>query len=166
MVRLAKICDRRSEPNLYRQHCLARSVEYEFHAKVFPANFHRIVDRPKSPSGSLPNLRQALHECGGRCSVGKRHPSPRKGWLTEDISAERGRYFEDWHPEIRNLIAGGSEWGGWPIFAVPSVGTLAHGALCLIGDAGHAMVPYGAQGGASAVEGCRCIGSFLQKLSK
>jgi len=77
---------------------------------------------------------------------------PHPGWLDHRESEGWADVFSTWHNSITPLLNQTDQWGGWPIFSVPSVAALANGPLCLLGDAGHAMVPYGAQGGACAIE--------------
>lgn len=78
--------------------------------------------------------------------------APDKGWMEQAITDERVAPFVRWQPHLRELVNTRSNWGGWPIFACKKPGKFANGPLCLIGDAAHAMVPFGAQGGASAIE--------------
>ncbi|MEO0546139.1 MAG: FAD-dependent monooxygenase [Pseudomonadota bacterium] len=51
-----------------------------------------------------------------------------------------------------SLLDSEGTWGGWPLYAHRRLGTVQYGSIGLIGDAAHAMVPYAAQGGVSAIE--------------
>lgn len=89
--------------------------------------------------------------------------APRRGWLNQTVLDDRASAFDMWQPHLRDLISTRANWGGWPIYSIPKVGRFANGPLCLIGDAAHAMVPYGAQGGACAIEDAYVLASECSK---
>lgn len=78
--------------------------------------------------------------------------TPHRGWLNQSVIDDRATSFIGWQTHLRDLVNTEADWGGWPIYSVEKVANFANGPLCLIGDAAHAMVPYGAQGGACAIE--------------
>lgn len=78
--------------------------------------------------------------------------APHRGWLNQSVVDDRATSFIGWQTHLRDLVNTDADWGGWPIYSVEKVTNFANGPLCLIGDAAHAMVPYGAQGGACAIE--------------
>ncbi|MEP1206050.1 MAG: FAD-dependent oxidoreductase [Rhizobiaceae bacterium] len=90
--------------------------------------------------------------------------APRRGWLQQSAADDRISAFHEWQPHLRDLVGVKADWGGWPIFASKKVGCFANGPLCLIGDAAHAMVPYGAQGGASAIEDAYVLGALCNQM--
>ncbi|MEM1038620.1 MAG: FAD-dependent monooxygenase [Pseudomonadota bacterium] len=53
---------------------------------------------------------------------------------------------------LTSLLDSEGMWGGWPLYAHSKLGVMHYGSIGLIGDAAHAMVPYAAQGGVSAIE--------------
>jgi salicylate hydroxylase len=65
--------------------------------------------------------------------------------------------------ELRALIEAGAAWRHWPLFARPPLQRWSRGAVTLLGDAAHPMVPFLAQGGAQAIEDAEALGrAFLQ----
>ena len=73
-----------------------------------------------------------------------------------DIAAI-SRGFAGWASPIRVLFDAAAEWHRWPIRVVSPTYHRPNGAVALVGDAGHAMAPYLAQGGAMAVEDAAVI---------
>ena len=83
--------------------------------------------------------------------------APKPGWLRSGKDAQRTEPFDDWAPDLRELVSSSLDWGGWPVFSVDKIGPMNHGSICLIGDAAHCMVPFGAQGGAAALEDAQLL---------
>jgi salicylate hydroxylase len=50
------------------------------------------------------------------------------------------------------LIGAVDGWRKWALFTVPGGGRWTDGAVALLGDAAHAMLPFAAQGAAMAIE--------------
>jgi salicylate hydroxylase len=66
-------------------------------------------------------------------------------------------------PELAALIEAGAAWRHWPLFARPPLKFWSRGAVTLLGDAAHPMVPFLAQGAAQAIEDAEALGrAFLQ----
>ena len=91
--------------------------------------------------------------------------APPQSWLERQEDSKTVDFFKNWRPEIRQLLSESTDWGGWPLHGVSRVEKLAEGPLCLVGDAGHAMVPYAAQGGASAIEDVAVLAQFCSPYS-
>jgi len=89
--------------------------------------------------------------------------APQQGWLDDAAGDDRASAYINWHNDLQNLVARRGDWGGWPLFAAPRAGAFTDGLLCLIGDAAHPMVPYGAQGGASALEDACVVAAECSK---
>ncbi|MEL6436630.1 MAG: FAD-dependent monooxygenase [Pseudomonadota bacterium] len=68
--------------------------------------------------------------------------------------------YADWAPELREILQI-SEWMAWPLLAVPQMESWLNGRIGLIGDAAHAMLPFAAQGGASAIEDAVTIAEYI-----
>lgn len=89
---------------------------------------------------------------------------PDSGWYRDLPDESRLRAFRSWRDPLRELVAAPAAWGAWPLYACTKVKPACEGPICLIGDAAHAMLPYAAQGGASAIEDAwvlaRALGDF------
>lgn len=79
--------------------------------------------------------------------------------------AQLARALERLHPatELRALIEAGASWRHWPLFGRPPLESWSQGAVTLLGDAAHPMLPFLAQGAAQAIEDAEALGrAFLQ----
>jgi salicylate hydroxylase len=66
-------------------------------------------------------------------------------------------------PQLRDLIEAGAAWRHWPLFARPPLERWSRGAVTLLGDAAHPMLPFLAQGAAQAIEDAEALGrAFVQ----
>jgi len=61
-------------------------------------------------------------------------------------------------PALCALIGGAESYRYWPLFARPPLTRWSHGAVTLLGDAAHPMVPFLAQGAAQAIEDADALG--------
>ena len=61
------------------------------------------------------------------------------------------------------MIGAVDEWRKWALFTVPGGGEWTDGAIALLGDAAHAMLPFAAQGAGMAIEDAavlaKCLGA-------
>lgn len=65
--------------------------------------------------------------------------------------------------DLMTLIEAGASWRHWPLFARPPLKNWSRGAVTLLGDAAHPMLPFLAQGAAQAIEDAQALGgAFLQ----
>jgi len=62
------------------------------------------------------------------------------------------------HP-LRELIAACDSWRRWPLWGRPALRSWTRGAVTLLGDAAHPMLPFLAQGAAQAIEDAEALGS-------
>lgn len=65
---------------------------------------------------------------------------------SEGLPADR------FHPKLRRLLTASAEWTAWPILTIGAGRSWSADRVILVGDAAHAMLPSGAQGGAQAIE--------------
>jgi salicylate hydroxylase len=63
------------------------------------------------------------------------------------------------------LIGAVDGWRKWALFTVPPGGQWADGAVALLGDAAHAMLPFAAQGAAMAIEDAAVLAQCLAEKS-
>lgn len=57
-----------------------------------------------------------------------------------------------------DLIEAGATWRNWPLFLRPQLERWSRGAVTLLGDAAHPMLPFLAQGAAQAIEDAEALG--------
>lgn len=60
--------------------------------------------------------------------------------------------------ELGALIAAGTDWRRWPLYVRPPLNGWSYGAVTLLGDAAHPMLPFLAQGAAQAIEDADTLG--------
>jgi salicylate hydroxylase len=88
----------------------------------------------------------------------------RPGWSAPGDGNELKSTFASsrWPGPARMLIGAVDGWRKWALFTVPEGGEWTKGAIALLGDAAHAMLPFGAQGAGMAIEDAavlaRCLG--------
>jgi salicylate hydroxylase len=63
---------------------------------------------------------------------------------------------------LQELILAGDAWRRWPLLTRPALAHWSKGAVTLLGDAAHPMVPFLAQGAAQAIEDAEALGHALQ----
>jgi salicylate hydroxylase len=86
-----------------------------------------------------------------------------QGRIKEEVSGQFGA-------DIAAFLSDGSAWTQWPLFVrAPSSKWSNGGPFILIGDAAHAMTPFGAQGAAMAIEDgwtlAACLHASRENLS-
>jgi salicylate hydroxylase len=69
--------------------------------------------------------------------------------------------FAGWHPEVQNILQHTESCQLWGLFDRPVARHWYNGRAVLIGDAGHAMLPFLAQGAAMAIEDGYVLGAHL-----
>ncbi|MGJ0506315.1 MAG: FAD-dependent monooxygenase [Methylocystis sp.] len=66
--------------------------------------------------------------------------------------------------DLAALIEAGASWRHWPLFARPPLKRWSRGAVTLLGDAAHPMMPFLAQGAAQAIEDAEALGRAFGQL--
>ena len=59
------------------------------------------------------------------------------------------------------MIGAVDDWRKWALFTVPDGGRWTEGAIALLGDAAHAMLPFAAQGAGMAIEDAAVLAKCL-----
>jgi salicylate hydroxylase len=92
----------------------------------------------------------------------------RPGWSAPgDITEIKNAFASSqWPSAARMLIGAVDEWRKWALFTVGG-GEWTNGAIALLGDAAHAMLPFAAQGAGMAIEDAailaKCLGESQQE---
>jgi salicylate hydroxylase len=69
-----------------------------------------------------------------------------------------------WPGPARMMIGAVDEWRKWALFTVPDGGDWSDGAIALLGDAAHAMLPFAAQGAGMAIEDAAVLAKCLGEV--
>jgi len=87
----------------------------------------------------------------------------RPGWSAPGDANEIKNAFAmaRWPSGARMMIAAVDEWRKWALFTVPEGGEWTKGAVALLGDAAHAMLPFAAQGAGMAIEDAAVLAKCL-----
>jgi salicylate hydroxylase len=84
-----------------------------------------------------------------------------------DAGDSRKRFeLSGWPADARSMVDAVSDWRRWPLFTMPDGGVWhAGGAVALLGDAAHAMLPFAAQGAGMAIEDAAVLAKCLAGMS-
>jgi salicylate hydroxylase len=86
----------------------------------------------------------------------------RPGWSAPGDGNEiKSAFAAGWPATARMLIGAVDEWRRWALFTVPDIGAWSEGAVALLGDAAHAMLPFAAQGAGMAIEDAAVLAKSL-----
>jgi len=86
----------------------------------------------------------------------------RPGWSAPGDGNEiKAAFSSRWPATARMLIGAVDEWRRWALFTVPDNGDWSEGAIALLGDAAHAMLPFAAQGAGMAIEDAAVLAKAL-----
>jgi len=88
---------------------------------------------------------------------------PSRGWSTAAAPDEVLTRFsaESWAKPARDLMALPERWLKWPLYDRPPRPHHGRGAVTLLGDAAHPMLPFLAQGAAMAIEDAAVLADAL-----
>jgi salicylate hydroxylase len=92
----------------------------------------------------------------------------RPGWSAPGAIGEIKDVFSasQWPGTARMMIGAVDEWRKWALFTVPGGGEWSDGAIVLLGDAAHAMLPFAAQGAGMAIEDAAVLAKCLGETQK
>jgi salicylate hydroxylase len=87
----------------------------------------------------------------------------RPGWSAPGETCEIKNAFASptWPGTARMMIGAVDEWRKWALFTIPDGGEWTDGAIALLGDAAHAMLPFAAQGAGMAIEDAAVLAKCL-----
>lgn len=90
----------------------------------------------------------------------------RPGWSAPGEITEIKNAFASaqWPAIARMMIGAVDEWRKWALFTVPDGAKWTDGAIALLGDAAHAMLPFAAQGAGMAIEDAAVLAGCLGPL--
>jgi salicylate hydroxylase len=88
----------------------------------------------------------------------------RPGWsAVGDANEIKNAFSSQWPATARMLVGAVDEWRRWALFTVPDHGEWSDGAIALLGDAAHAMLPFAAQGAGMAIEDAAVLAQVLSE---
>jgi salicylate hydroxylase len=89
----------------------------------------------------------------------------RPGWSVPGDGGELKGAFaaSHWPGPARMMIGAVDSWRKWALFTVPEGGEWTRGAIALLGDAAHAMLPFAAQGAGMAIEDAAVLAKSLSE---
>ncbi len=89
----------------------------------------------------------------------------RPGWSAPGDANELKNAFasQRWPSTARMLLGAVDGWRRWALFTLPDLGEWTDGAIALLGDAAHAMLPFAAQGAGMAIEDAAVLAKTLSE---
>jgi salicylate hydroxylase len=89
----------------------------------------------------------------------------RPGWSAPGDANELKTAFasQRWPATARMLLGAVDGWRRWALFTLPDLGQWTDGAVALLGDAAHAMLPFAAQGAGMAIEDAAVLAKSLSE---
>jgi salicylate hydroxylase len=89
----------------------------------------------------------------------------RPGWSAEGSGLELKDAFPSsrWPGSARMMISAVDDWRKWALFTLPEGSEWTKGAVALLGDAVHGMLPFAAQGAGMAIEDAAVLASALSE---
>jgi salicylate hydroxylase len=89
----------------------------------------------------------------------------RPGWSSPGDGVELKSAFDAsrWPAPARMMIGAVDGWRRWALFTVPDGIEWTSGAIALLGDAAHAMLPFAAQGAGMAIEDAAVLARMLSQ---
>jgi salicylate hydroxylase len=94
-----------------------------------------------------------------------RDSEERTGWSGKGAQADLMEHFArgSWAPDARSLLMLPAEWQTWSLYDMPELRQWGEGAVTLLGDAAHPMLPFLAQGAGMAIEDAAVLAGALAR---
>jgi salicylate hydroxylase len=90
----------------------------------------------------------------------------RPGWSEPGNPNDiKSQFSSSWPGASRMMIGAVDDWRRWALFTVRDGGVWGSGAMALLGDAAHAMLPFAAQGAGMAIEDAAVLAKCLSENS-
>lgn len=83
-----------------------------------------------------------------------------EGWSRDEAPERVLALFHGRDPDAVRILAAARRWSAWSLYGLPAR-ALARGRVALVGDAGHPVLPYLAQGGSLAIEDAAHLASCI-----
>jgi salicylate hydroxylase len=84
-----------------------------------------------------------------------------ESWDREGSVGELVSHFAEWDPQLQTILDQVDLTHAWGLFHAAPLPCWSLGAVTLLGDACHPMLPYLAQGGSQAIEDAATLGALL-----
>lgn len=91
-------------------------------------------------------------------------PDPRRrleSWSARGEPDELAARFDGWNPDVKSLVAAVRETRRWALYDREPLARWSSGAVTLLGDAAHPMLPHHGQGVSQAVEDAAVLAHCL-----
>ncbi|MHA6794196.1 FAD-dependent monooxygenase [Pseudonocardia bannensis] len=82
-------------------------------------------------------------------------------WMTDAEPGEHLAPFAGWHPAVTQMIDAAPQGPRWGLFSRPPLHRWNRGAVILLGDAAHAMLPHHGQGANQTIEDAAVLAAEL-----
>jgi len=84
-----------------------------------------------------------------------------QGWSQTADPSSLLSGFTRWCKESKSLLERAEGWRAWSLFSLPALPRWSRGAVTLVGDAAHPVLPYLAQGAAFAIEDAAMLAKYF-----
>ncbi len=85
-----------------------------------------------------------------------------EGWSHEGDAGFLVPHFDAWNDLPAQVVRTAETWRVWPLFKMSPLRAWTQGAITLIGDAAHPVLPFLAQGGGMAIEDAAVLAKTLE----
>ena len=140
--------------------------------------YRSMVDASLLPAFDAPRVNVWLgpgHHCvwypvadGRRYNLVAAVAAPRSGWRAAPASwriparpEDMRRAFAGWHPEVESVLGAADQVTCWSLYDNPALNRWSRPGVTLVGDAAHALLPFGAHGGNQAIESAATLATCL-----